>query len=176
MEQHIATRTVPAGAGKKDLARHAIVVLYNRIYNRLTILLSRGVYLFVSFAHTNKRKRALERYRIARIVIKPRGWISHWDPWDLPAAYAYISCDGVCECARARPCVCARVRARVHADSPDSYIDPTDLISSRRRAIPWALAHPPTKEHLCEPIRNAPATCSQVARPYAQHEFIISLV
>lgn len=114
--------------------------------------------------HTNEHKRAFERYRIARIVIKPRGW--------FPIGTRGIS--------RLRTTLAIRVYVRMHVytcvypDSPDSYIDPTDLISSS--VIPWARTHLPTKEHLCEPIRNALATCSQVAWPYSQHEFIISLV
>lgn len=83
--------------------------------------------------------------------------VSHWDPWDFPAAYHTHAIPNY---------VYVRVRACesvFYPDSPDSYIDPTDLISSN--VIPWALAHLPTKEHLCEPIRNAPATCSQVACP-----------
>jgi len=112
--------------------------------------------------HTNERKRAFERYRIARIVIKPRGWfpigtrgisrlrIAHTHATARLRVHAYVQ-------KYVRECV------RVYLDSPDSYIDPTDLISSS--VIPWARTHLPTKEHLCEPIRNALATCSQVACP-----------
>lgn len=104
--------------------------------------------------HTNERKRAFERYRIARIVIKPRGW--------FPIGTRGISRLRITltQYLTTYMCVCVSV---FYPDSPDSYIDPTDLISSN--VIPWALTHLPTKEHLCEPIRNAPATCSQVACP-----------
>lgn len=111
--------------------------------------------------HTNERKRAFERYRIARIVIKPRGWFPIGKTREISRLRitltryltVYICIMYVCV-------LCVSV---FYPDSPDSYIDPTDLISSN--VIPWALTHLPTKEHLCEPIRNAPATCSQVACP-----------
>lgn len=110
---------------------------------------------------TNERKRAFERYRMARIVIKPRGWfpIGTRGISRLRTSHTHIRTHtrGFVHARRARTCTCPCL------DSPDSYIDPTDLISSS--VIPWALTHLPTKEHLCEPIRNALATCSQVACP-----------
>lgn len=117
-----------------------------------------------TYIYTNERKRAFERYRIARIVIKPRGWFPIGTRGISRLRITYTQ---GCACAWARTCM-------PYLKFPDSYIDPTDLISSS--VIPWALTHLPTKEHLCEPIRNALATCSQVSLPYAQHEFIISLV
>lgn len=139
-------------------------IFFNYIYANWRATLAGCVYIFFRrevCIHTNKRKRAFERYSIARIVIKLRGWFpigtrgiyrlrTHicTTAHACAGAFAHVVCMWVCVC---RPI-------------------PLILISTRQiwyhpGVIPWALTHLPTKEHLCEPIRNALATCSQVACP-----------
>lgn len=127
--------------------------------------------------HTNKGKRAFERYGIARIVIKPRGWVP-CPPPPSPVGIRGISPHRLSTDLIAR--AHGRAQTRAHERGKPSIPSilastPTDLISST--AIPWALTHLPTKEHLRRSdLCNAAATCSQVACPRAHHEFIISLV